>query len=78
MSWFESKETGNREYVFGRGGGGKLAETLGTSLLAQFPLGAPDNHPAEPDFSPSVYKADSPIGQEYLSLAQAVIDRCGK
>ncbi|MFC4304697.1 P-loop NTPase [Cohnella boryungensis] len=78
MSYFESKETGNREYVFGRGGGGKLAETLNTSLLAQFPLGAPDNHPSEPDFSPSVYKAESEIGQEYLALAQSVIDRCGK
>ncbi|MFC4601493.1 P-loop NTPase [Cohnella hongkongensis] len=78
MSYFESKTTGEREYVFGRGGGGKLAETLGTDLLAQFPLGAPDNHPAEPDFSPSVYKADSEIGREYLALAQTVIDRCGK
>ncbi|QMV41542.1 P-loop NTPase [Cohnella cholangitidis] len=78
MSYFESKETGAREYVFGRGGGGKLAETLNTELLAQFPLGAPDNHPSEPDYSPSVYKADSEIGKEYLALAQAVIDRCGK
>ncbi|BBI35997.1 Mrp/NBP35 family ATP-binding protein [Cohnella abietis] len=78
MSYFESKETGAREYVFGRGGGGRLAETLNTELLAQFPLGAPDNHPLEPDFSPSVYKADSDIGAEYLIFAQRVIDRCGK
>lgn len=78
MSYFESKETGAREYVFGRGGGGKLAETLNTELLAQFPLGAPDNHPLESDYSPSVYKADTDIGKDYLSLAQAVIDRCGK
>jgi ATP-binding protein involved in chromosome partitioning len=76
MSYFESKETGAREYVFGRGGGGKLAETLHTELLAQFPLGAPDNHPSEPDYSPSVYKAESDIGQEYLLLAEAVIKRC--
>jgi len=78
MSYFESKETGAREYVFGRGGGGKLAETLNTELLAQFPLGAPDNHPSEPDYSPSVYRADSDIGKEYKVLAQAVVDRCGK
>ncbi len=78
MSYFESKETGAREYVFGRGGGGRLAETLNTELLAQFPLGAPDNHPTEPDFSPSVYKAESDIGKEYLTLAQTVINRCGK
>lgn len=78
MSYFESKETGNREYVFGRGGGGKLAETLNTELLAQFPLGAPDNHPGEPDYSPSVYKEDSAIGLEYLTLAQTIINRCEK
>ncbi|WP_373231683.1 P-loop NTPase [Cohnella sp.] len=76
MSYFESKETGVREYVFGRGGGGRLAETLNTVLLAQFPLGAPDNHPSEPDYSPSVYKADTDMGREYLSLAQSVIARC--
>lgn len=78
MAYFESKATGEREYVFGRGGGGKLAETLHTDLLAQFPLGAPDNHPSEPDFSPSVYKADSDIGKAYTALAQSVVDRCGK
>lgn len=76
MSWYESKSTGERDYVFGRGGGGKLAETLHTDLLAQFPLGAPDNHPSEPDFSPSVYKPDTPTGQEYLALARKIIERC--
>lgn len=76
MSWYENKATGERDYVFGRGGGAKLAETLHTDLLAQFALGAPDNHPAEPDFSPSVYKADTATGQEYIALAQQVIERC--
>jgi ATP-binding protein involved in chromosome partitioning len=77
MSWYESK-SGEREYVFGRGGGGKLAETLHTDLLAQFPLGAPDNHPLEPNFSPSVYKADTVTGQEYTELARKIIARCEK
>lgn len=76
MAWYE--KNGERDYVFGRGGGGMLADTLHTSLLAQFPLGAPDNHPSEPDYSPSVYKADHPTGREYLALADEVIARCGK
>ncbi|MDI4643426.1 P-loop NTPase [Cohnella hashimotonis] len=76
MAWYE--KNGERDYVFGRGGGGMLADTLHTSLLAQFPLGAPDNHPSEPDYSPSVYKADNPIGREYLALADEVIARCGR
>lgn len=76
MAWYE--KNGERDYVFGRGGGGMLADTLHTALLAQFPLGAPDNHPSEPDFSPSVYKADHPTGIAYLTLADEVIARCGK
>ncbi|MFD2331831.1 P-loop NTPase [Cohnella sp. GCM10020058] len=76
MAWYE--KNGERDYVFGRGGGGMLADTLRTSLLTQFPLGAPDNHPSEPDYSPSVYKADHPTGREYLALADEVIARCGK
>jgi ATP-binding protein involved in chromosome partitioning len=78
MAWYECSSCGHKDYVFGRGGGAKLAETLHTELLAQFPLGAPDNHPAEPDFSPSVYKADSQTGKEYLALADKIIARCGK
>lgn len=77
MAYYECGGCGNRDYVFGRGGGGKLAETLNTELLAQFPLGAPDNHPSEPDYSPSVYKASSKTGQAYDDLAAAVIERCG-
>lgn len=75
MAYYEAKD-GTRDYVFGKGGGARLAETLNTKLLAQFPLGAPDNHPAEADFSPSVYKADSPTGKEYLALAESVIQHC--
>ncbi|MFD0674966.1 P-loop NTPase [Cohnella sp. GCM10027633] len=78
MSYYEHPKLGERDYIFGRGGGGKLAETLHTELLAQFPLGAPDNHPLEPDYSPSVYKADSETGRAYLELAHAVIARCGR
>ncbi|MCC3376614.1 Mrp/NBP35 family ATP-binding protein [Cohnella sp. REN36] len=78
MAYYECGSCGKRDYVFGRGGGGKLAETLHTELLAQFPLGTPDNHPSEPDFSQSVYKADTPIGREYAALADQVITRCGR
>jgi len=78
MSYYECGECGHKAYVFGRGGGAKLAEALHTDLLAQIPLGAPDNHPSEPDFSPSVYKPDTPTGRLYAALADAVVARCGK
>ncbi len=75
MSWYEAKD-GSKEYLFGRGGGAKLAEQLATELLAQIPLGQPDNHPAEPDYSPSIYKADTPIGKLYMELAERVHQKC--
>nr|WP_280874980.1 MULTISPECIES: P-loop NTPase [unclassified Paenibacillus] len=73
MSYYTCGKCGNKDYVFGRGGGGKLAEELHTSLLAQIPLGVPDNHVAEPDYSPSVYKADTETGQIYKDMAEQVI-----
>jgi len=73
MSWFESKVTGEREYVFGRGGGTRLAEELRTDLLGQIPLGQPDWN--EEDFAPSVYAEDHPIGEIYTSIAKEVISK---
>jgi ATP-binding protein involved in chromosome partitioning len=76
MAYYSCGQCGHKDYVFGRGGGAKLADELHTKLLAQIPLGAPDNHPAEPDYSPSVYKADTEPGSMYLEVADAVIRRC--
>ncbi|RXZ82796.1 MRP family ATP-binding protein [Paenibacillaceae bacterium] len=73
MSYYECSKCGERDYIFGRGGGGRLAESLNAELLAQIPVGAPDNHPSEPDFSPSIYKADTPTGQIYLEIADKLI-----
>ncbi|OXM83093.1 Mrp/NBP35 family ATP-binding protein [Paenibacillus rigui] len=75
MSYYQCGHCGEKDYIFGRGGGGKLAEELHTDLLAQIPLGAPDNHIAEADYSPSVYKADSETGKIYLDLASQVLNK---
>lgn len=76
MAYYVNKD-GEKDYIFGRGGGAKLAEELHTELLAQIPLGAPDNHISEPDFSPSVYKADSETGKLYAEMAEAIIGKLG-
>lgn len=73
MSYFESKETGNKEYVFGSGGGQKLAEELNTELLGQLPLAQPDWN--NEDFAPSVYQEDHLLGIIYTQMAQKVIDK---
>jgi len=76
MSWFESKTSGEREFVFGQGGGVKLAEELRTELLGQIPLGQPDWN--DEDFAPSVYAEDHPIGQIYAGIAENIIKKTTK
>ncbi len=73
MSYYECGSCGEKDYVFGRGGGAKLAEELHTELLAQIPLGAPDNHQSEADYAPSIYKEQSATGQTYLEMADKII-----
>ncbi|PTL16823.1 chromosome partitioning protein ParA [Staphylococcus gallinarum] len=76
MSYFESKETGNKEYVFGSGGGEKLAEELQTDLLGQLPLEQPSWNPK--DFAPSIYQEDDKLGQIYQSIVQQIIEKTAK
>lgn len=72
MSYYVDKN-GEKAFIFGRGGGDKLADELHTELLAQIPLGAPDNDPADSDYSPSVYKSGTAAGNIYDGLAQKII-----
>jgi ATP-binding protein involved in chromosome partitioning len=71
MSYFESKVTGEKEYVFGKGGGQKLADELQTEVLGQLPLQQPDWN--EDDFAPSIYAEDHKLGKIYLEIAQNVV-----
>jgi ATP-binding protein involved in chromosome partitioning len=73
MAYYECSKCGEKDYIFGRGGGAKLAQELRTELLAQIPLGLPDNHPSEQDFAPSIYKEDTTIGKLYDDLAKVII-----
>lgn len=73
MSYYESKKTGEKEYVFGKGGGDKLAEELRVSVLGQIPLRQPDWN--EDDFAPSVYDANHPTGEVYQHIANKVIEQ---
>ena len=71
MSYFESKETGKKEYVFGKRGGKKLSDELETQLFAELPLEQPTWNPN--DFSPSIYQSDDRLGELYNSIARKVI-----
>lgn len=72
MAYFESKLTGEKEYVFGKGGGDKLAEELNTELLGRLPLEQPDWN--EEDFAPSVYDEHHRLGKIYTEIAHKIIN----
>ncbi|WP_243300247.1 Mrp/NBP35 family ATP-binding protein [Bacillus litorisediminis] len=76
MSYFESKVTGEKEYVFGKGGGEKLAEELRAPLLGQLPLEQPDWNKEE--FAPSVYEEDERLGKIYLEIAEKLVNQLEK
>lgn len=76
MAYFESKLTGEKEYVFGRGGGEKLAEELNTEVLGRLPLDQPDWN--EEDFAPSIYQEDHRLGKIYNEIAKKVVDCLNK
>ncbi len=71
MAYFESQLTGEKEYVFGNGGGDKLAEVLDTKVLGRLSLQQP--YEEEDVFAPAVYQEDHPNGQEYHRIAAKVI-----
>lgn len=73
MAYFESQSTGEKEYVFGQGGGERLARELKSELLGQIPLGQPEID--EDDFAPSIYDASHPIGKIYTDVAEKVITK---
>ncbi|MFC0469708.1 Mrp/NBP35 family ATP-binding protein [Halalkalibacter kiskunsagensis] len=73
MAYFESVVTGEKEYVFGKGGGERLTEELKTELLGQIPLGQPEIN--KEDFAPSIYSADHKIGKIYEQISKRIIEK---
>jgi ATP-binding protein involved in chromosome partitioning len=71
MAYYKSPKSGEKEYVFGQGGGKKLAEVLKTKVLGQLPIQQP--YEEEDEFAPSVYQEDHPNGKEYHKIAAKVI-----
>lgn len=73
MSYFESQVTGEKEYVFGKGGGDKLAEVLDSKVIGRLSLQQPFEE--EGVFAPSVYQEEHPNGKEYLEVAKTIIEQ---
>ncbi|RPJ96191.1 MRP family ATP-binding protein [Rummeliibacillus sp. TYF005] len=67
MAYFENHE-GDRNYLFGQGGGEALAKQLQTEVIAQVPFVQPEENTGS-----SVYDEDSVVGEAFTHLAEDLI-----
>ncbi|GAY28876.1 MRP family ATP-binding protein [Prevotella sp. MGM1] len=73
MAWFTPAELPeNKYYIFGKEGCKKLADEMGTPLLAQIPLVQSICESGD-DGEPAATKPDTATGQAFLGFAQAVV-----
>lgn len=74
MAYYENSATNEKEYLFGRGGGDRLAESLRTNVIGRLPLEQPYEEEDEEDyFAPAIYQEEHPNGKEYHRMAAKII-----
>jgi ATP-binding protein involved in chromosome partitioning len=82
MSWFVCPHCGERERIFGEGGGQEAADTLGVPLLAQVPLVPDVRHGGDIGAPIVVTDPDSPAGDALRTagreLARATRSKVGR
>jgi ATP-binding protein involved in chromosome partitioning len=82
MSWFVCPHCGERERIFGEGGGQEAADTLGVPLLAQVPLVPAIRHGGDVGAPIVVTDPDSPAGESLRTagreLARVTRSKVGK
>jgi ATP-binding protein involved in chromosome partitioning len=75
MSFYQCPECGQREDVFGTGGGERIAQKFGVPLLGQIPL-VPDVRCGGDDGTPIVVRhPDHEVTQIFVHIATAVLER---
>lgn len=65
MSYYINPVNGNKEFIFGSGGGEEVANKLDTELLAQIPINQPKHHL-------SLFESDEEAGKIYDDLATII------
>ena len=72
MSWFVCPHCGEREFVFGEGGGQEAADTLGVPLIGQVPLYPPLRQGGDEGKPIVVADPDSPAGEALRQAARTL------
>jgi ATP-binding protein involved in chromosome partitioning len=71
MSWW-SAPSGERQYIFGQGGGAQLAEELGVELLGQIPLDIAVREGGDAGAPITVTAPESESSRAFADLAKAI------
>lgn len=74
MSYYQCSDCGNKEYIFGQGGGKELAEKLETDLLAELPLLSKLRESSDQGQPLLFSEPESDIAKSYLTIAEKVIE----
>ncbi|HKJ92109.1 MAG TPA: Mrp/NBP35 family ATP-binding protein [Longimicrobiales bacterium] len=77
MSGFVCPNCGELHEIFGSGGGRKLAETMDVPLLGEVPLDTEVRRASDVGAPTTVAAPDSPAGQAFRSIAEALAERIG-
>ena len=69
MSYYINPVNGQKDYIFGEGGGLSVAKSLETELIAQIPIARPKKHK-------DIFEIDEPNGQIFDQIADFIIFNC--
>src|SRR6056297_3377742 len=75
MSYYQCAECGNKDYIFGQGGGEALAENLNTKLLGKLPLITSVREKGDEGKPIVMVDESSPVSKAFYNIARNIIDR---
>ncbi len=75
MSYYQCTKCGNKDYIFGQGGGEALAERLNTKLLGKLPLITTVRKKGDEGKPIVTIDKDSPVSKAFYEIANDIINR---
>ncbi len=78
MSYFESRTTGEREYIFGSGGAERISERWNIPLLGKIPLATTVRETSDDGTPIVIADPEAPAAQAFLTVARRLADEVAK
>jgi ATP-binding protein involved in chromosome partitioning len=75
MSYYLCGHCGERDYIFGQGGGERVSQQLGTTVIAQVPLDSAVRHQGDQGTPVVIAAPESPAAKALLGAAAALVER---